>query len=66
MKALFILSTAFPYDFNFRTNIDDEGSLEFSLQTSIGEKIVNYDELTNFVQFEANQKKMLINLEDKK
>ena len=27
---------------------------------------LDYEELTNFVQFEANQKKMLINLEDKK
>lgn len=66
IKALFILSTAFPDDFNFRTNINNDGALEFSLQTSIGEKIINYDELTSFVQFEANQKKMLINLEDKK
>ena len=66
IKALFILSTAFPDDFNFKTKINDEGSLEFSLKTSIGEKTISYDELTNFVQFEANQKKMLINLEEKK
>ena len=66
IKALFILSTAFPDDFNFKTKINDESSLEFSLKTSIGEKTISYDELTNFVQFEANQKKMLINLEEKK
>ena len=66
IKALFILSTAFPDDFNFKTNINDQGSLEFSLQTSIGEKVICYDELTSFVQFEAKQKKMLIHLEEKK
>lgn len=66
IKALFILSTAFPDNFNFRTKINDEGSLEFSLFTTIGEKIINYNELTSFVQFEANQKKMLIYLEENK
>ena len=66
IKALFILSTAFPDDFNFKTKINDEGSLEFSLKTTLGEKEISYENLTDFIQFEANQKRMLINLEEKK
>ena len=66
IKALFILSTAFPDDFDFKTNIDEEGSLQFCYQTSIEKKIIDYNELTSFIQYEANQKKMLINLEEKK
>ena len=66
IKALFILSTAFPDDFNFKTKINDEGSLEFSLKTTLWEKEINYENLTDFIQFEANQKRMLINLEEKK
>ena len=66
IKALFILSTAFPDDFNFKTKINDEGSLEFSLKTTLGEQEISYENLTDFIQFEANQKRMLINLEDKK
>ncbi len=66
MKALFILSTAFPDEFNFKTKIDNNGSLEFCLNTNIGEKNINYETLTSFVQLQANQKKMLINLEEKK
>ena len=66
IKALFILSTAFPDDFNFKTNIDEEGSLQFCYQASIEKKIIDYNELTSFIQYEANQKKMLINLEEKK
>ena len=66
IKALFILSTAFPDVFNFKTKINDEGSLEFSLKTTLGEKEISYENLTDFIQFEANQKRMSINLEDKK
>ena len=60
------MSTAFPDDFDFKTNIDEEGSLQFCYQTSIEKKIIDYNELTSFIQYEANQKKMLINLEEKK
>ena len=60
------MSTAFPDDFNFKTKINDEGSLEFSLKTTLWEKEINYENLTDFIQFEANQKRMLINLEEKK
>ena len=66
IKALFILSTAFPDDFNFKTKIDDNGALEFELETNTGSIVVNYDKLIDFIQLEANQKKMLINLEEKK
>ena len=66
IKALFILSTAFPDDFDFKTNIDEEGSLQFCYQSNIEKKIIDYNELTSFIQYEANQKKMLINLEEKK
>ena len=66
IKALFILSTAFPDDYNFKTKISDQGALEFSLMTIIGEKEIDYDELTNFIQFEANQKRLLVNLEEKR
>lgn len=66
IKALFILSTAFPDDFDFKTNIDEKGSLQFCYQSNIEKKIIDYNELTSFIQYEANQKKMLINLEEKK
>ena len=66
IKALFILSTAFPDNFDFKTNIDEKGSLQFCYQSNIEKKIIDYNELTSFIQYEANQKKMLINLEEKK
>lgn len=66
LKALFVLSTAFPDEFNFKTKITNEGSLEFSLKANNVETFVTYESLAKFVQNEATKRKMLINLEEKK
>ena len=55
LKAMFILQTELPNYFNFNTNIDEEGSLEFYF----GEEKVEYMRLARFVknQFAKGEKR---------
>ena len=52
IKALFILETEFPYDFNFEIQIAQNGGIEFVYNT----KIVNYENLGTFVKNEYKKK----------
>ncbi len=65
IKALFILATGLPEDYIFKTRINDEGELTFSYIND-EEKVIEYNNLLEFIQNEASQKKLLIGLEDKK
>ena len=66
MKALFILATGLPEDYSFKTKINDNGELELSYINNNNETVIKYSNLLEFIQNEANQKKLLIGLEDKK
>ena len=52
IKALFILKTEFPHDYNFEVQISSEGGIEFIYNT----KIVNYENIANFVRDEYRKK----------
>ena len=66
IKALFILATGLPEDYSFKTKINDKGELELSYINNNNETVIKYSNLLEFIQNEANQKKLLIGLEDKK
>ena len=66
IKALFILATGLPEDYSFKTKINDNGELELSYINNSNETVIKYSNLLEFIQNEANQKKLLIGLEDKK
>lgn len=84
IKALFILATGLPEDYQFKTNINEIGELEFSLRTNEEstsdllnteeelslsnnqELAINYENLLDFIQKQVKQKRILIELEEKK
>lgn len=66
IKALFILATGLPQNYEFRTKINDEAALEFSFFNNTQEIDISYNDLAQFIQMQAVQNKMLISLEDKK
>ena len=57
MKALFILSTGLPEDYNFSTKISDKGLIEFYF----GEKKIEYLNLSKFINEQVFNKHDEIN-----
>lgn len=84
IKALFILATGLPEDYQFKTNMNEIGELEFSLKTNEEstsaplntkeelslsnnqELAINYENLLDFIQKQVKQKRILVELEEKK
>ncbi len=66
VKALFILATGLPEDYQFKTRIDEQGKIAFAYLRNNKETTIQYINLLEFIQEETNQKKMLVTLEDKK
>ena len=62
IKALFILATGLPEDYQFKTNITLEGELEFKMN----EEAITYQHLMEFIQTQVSQKKVLFSLEEKR
>jgi len=62
VKALFILSTALPESYSFKTTINNEGEIDLVFE----EQVITYDNLLIFIQNQASIKKMIVELEDKK
>lgn len=73
IKALFILATGLPEDYQFRAKISEIGELEFYLEnwkeqneTIIKEEImVTYATLIDFIQKQVEQKNLLVAVEEK-
>ncbi len=66
IKALFILATGLPENYQFKTRIDKEGGLDFIYQTDAQEVTITYANLLEFIQTQVEQKKILVELEDRK
>ena len=63
LKAIFILQTELPHYYNFQTNIDEQGCLEFYYK----EQKIEYDDLTSFIknqyiELEKNKEKANIDI----
>ena len=63
VKALFILSTALPNNYKFKTGIAEDGGLEFFDEDEIK---MEYANLPFFIKEQVKRKKILITREDKK
>lgn len=63
VKALFILSTGMPNDYIFQTEITKEGELKFVHEEHTE---IKYESLPIFIKEQANNKKILVGLENKK
>lgn len=63
VKALFILSTGLPNDYTFQTEISEDGGLEFLYEEKTK---MEYASLPLFIREQAQKKKILIGLEDRK
>ena len=66
IKALFIIATGLPDDYQFQTKINEKGELDFSYESMTGEMVINYTTLLEFIQTQVAQKKVLVGLEDRK
>ncbi len=63
IKALFIISTALPNDYEFQTAISDDGSLEFCYDNKTK---IEYEYLPFFIQNEFSKNKKLVEIENRK
>ena len=63
IKALFILATGLPDDYSFQVKISEDGGLEFIDKE---ENIIDYVNLPHFIKQEVYQKKIQIELQNKK
>ena len=66
LKALFILATGLPEDYQFKIKIDEKGGMDFYYVTEKEEKAIYYNTLTEFIQNQVNQKKIAVTLEERK